>query len=417
VDGSEAALRDAVAADPRYAEAWYELATVEERLDESAASVESCEQALECRAEFPEALVALGDAWTSLRNAKNATGAYRRALQVSPGYATANYQLSLCLLGQGYFAEGWTLYESRFDPALLGAVTPPLMPMPMWQGEDLLGKKLLVLTEQGYGEHIQFARFVPLLARRGVDIVMGASPEMRELTATLDGVTRTVTRVEDAWTSGCDYWTYVGSLALRLGIGAGRVPAAVPYLRVDPARAQAWRARLSEYGNALKVGLCWAGRPTSRPRLARSIPWARLAPLAGARDALFFSVQTASGGRRGSAARRDAPRPARSELTDLRILRLCSPTWISDLGRFGAGASGRCAGSAGVDALPFQPDWRWRLDEDISRWYPTMRLFRQQRSGDWDEVIGRVAEALCASTTGLRLETEMLACRFSSPGL
>jgi tetratricopeptide (TPR) repeat protein len=390
------ALRDAVAADPRYAEAWYELATVEERLDESAASIKSCEQALECRAEFPEALVALGDAWNSLRNAKNATGAYRRALQVSPGYAIASYQLSLCLLGQGYFAEGWTLYESRFDPALLGAVTPPLMPMPMWQGEDLLGKKLLVLTEQGYGEHIQFARFVPLLARRGVDIVVGASPEMRELTATLEGVTHTVTRVEDAWTSGCDYWTYVGSLALRLGIGAGRVPAAMPYLRVDPARAQAWRARLSEYGNALKVGLCWAGRPTHANDWRRSIPWARLAPLGRARDALFFSVQTGDrAGDAGSAL--DGMRLVRygGDLTDFAdtAALLSNLDLLISVDSAPAHLAGALARPVWT-LLPFQPDWRWRLDENISRWYPTMRLFRQQRSGDWDEVIGRVAEAL-----------------------
>jgi tetratricopeptide (TPR) repeat protein len=390
------ALREALAADPRYAEGWYELATVQERLDDSAASIESCEKALECRAEFPEALVALGDAWTSLRSPEKATGAYRRALQVNPGYAAAAYQLSLCLLGQGYFAEGWKLYESRFDPSIPGAVTPPLMPMPMWQGEDLLGRKLLVLTEQGYGDHIQFSRFVPLLARRGVEIVVGVSPEMRELTASLEGAARTVTQVEDAWASGCDYWTYVASLPLRLGVGAGRVPAAVPYLGAEPARTQSWQGRLAEHGNALKVGLCWAGRPTHGNNWRRSIPWTRLAPLAGVRDVVFFSIQTGERSadaaepldgirlvRCGDELRDFADTAALLASLDLLISVDSAPVHL-------AGALGRPVWTL----LPYQPDWRWRLDEEVSRWYPTMRLFRQQKSGDWDEVIGRVAEAL-----------------------
>ena len=398
------ALANAVAADPRYAEGWYELATVQERLDDSAGSVKSCEKALECRADFPEALIALGDAFTSLRSPENAIGAYRRALQANPGHALATYQLSLCLLGQGYFAEGWKLYESRFDPAIPGAVAPPLMPMPMWQGEELAGKRLLVLTEQGYGDHIQFARFVPLLARRNVDIVVGASPEMRELTATLEGVTRTVSQVEDAWTAGCDYWTYVGSLPLRLGIGAGRVPAAVPYLRVDPARAQAWHTKLSQFGSALKVGLCWAGRPTHGNDWRRSIPWPQLAPLARVPNVVFFSIQT---GDRASDAETalDGMRLVRcgDELRDFSdtaalLSHLDLLVSVDSAPVHLAGALARPVWTL----LPFQPDWRWRLNETVSRWYPTMRLFRQQRSGNWEELVGRVAEALASFQ---RLET------------
>jgi hypothetical protein len=170
----------------------------------------------------------------------------------------------------------------------------------------------------------------------------------------------------------------------------------VPYLRADAARVESWRARLAEHGSALKVGLCWAGRPTHGNDWRRSMPWTRLAPLAVARDAVFFSIQT--GDRAGDAG--SAPEGMRlvrcgaelkdfadtaallSEL-DLLISVDSAPVHL-------AGALGRPVWTL----LPFQPDWRWRLDETVSRWYPTMRLFRQQKSGDWDEVIGRVAEAL-----------------------
>ncbi|MCC7483830.1 MAG: tetratricopeptide repeat protein [Burkholderiales bacterium] len=391
------ALADAVAADPGYAEGWFELATVEERLDDSRASVASCERALACRAEFPEALVALGDAWSSLREPEKAAQAYRRALQGSPGHAVARYQLALCLLGQGYFAEGWKLYESRCDPAIPGALTPPMMPMPMWQGEDLLGKRLLVLTEQGYGDHIQFARFVPLVARRGADVVVGASPEMRVLTATLAGVAGVVTQIEEAWQSGCDYWTYVASLPLRLGIGAGRVPAAVPYLHAEPARVAAWRDELGRHAGGPRIGLCWAGRSTHGNDWRRSIRFESLAPLAAARrDAVFVTLQTGERARDagsppdgmrvvacGGELRDFADTAALVANLDLLISVDSAPAHL-------AGALGRAVWTL----LPCQPDWRWRLDDAVSRWYPTMRLYRQEHSGDWAGVIRRVAENL-----------------------
>ena len=340
--------------------------------------------------------MALGDACSALRDAQRATDAYRRALLVSPGFAVAAYQLSLCLLGQGYFAEGWKLYESRFDPAIPGAVTPPMMPIPMWEGEDLSGRKLLVLTEQGYGDHIQFCRFVPLLARQGVEIVFGASPEMRELTATLKGVARVVTEVEGAWQSGCDCWTYVASLPYRLGVSAGRVPAKVPYLRADAQRARVWYERLAQSGARLKVGLCWAGRPTHGNDWRRSIPLGLCAPLSTVRDIEFVSLQTGERGRGlaelpeglqlapwGAELRDFADTAALLSQLDLLVSIDSSPAHL-------AGALGRPVWTL----LPFQPDWRWRLDDERSRWYPTMRLFRQRRPGDWQEVMERVAAAL-----------------------
>jgi len=395
-DEAAAALRTAVTQAPEYAEAWYELATTEERRGDTAAGIVAGERAVSIRPAFPEAWVALGDAHTSLADEATAAADYRQALAIDPAFAIARYQLSLCLLGRGDYAEGWRQYESRFDPAIPGAVSAPLLPMPMWQGEDLRGRRLLVLTEQGYGDHIQFSRFLPRLARQGVEIVLGASPEMRALCTTLAGVHQVLSQVEEAWECGADRWTFVGSLAYRLGMAADDIGMNAPYLAAEPQRVTEWRSRLAGYGAGPRIGLVWAGRATHGNDWRRSIPLARFAPLAAVPDAVFVSLQLGEGRQElsnGVAGMRFvdvapdlrdfADTAAALEALDLLISvdsapvhlagALCRPVWT---------------------LLPWMPDWRWRADAEVSRWYPSMRLFRQRRSGDWDEVVQRVAHAL-----------------------
>jgi hypothetical protein len=209
--------------------------------------------------------------------------------------------LSLALLGSGEYAEGWQYYESRSDPTIPGAVTPPMLQMPMWQGEDISGKRLLVLTEQGYGDHIQFARFVPALAERGIEVVLGASPEMSALSSTLAGVTRVVTQVDAAWASGADRWTFVGSLPLRFNIGAQNLVMTAPYLRADEQRRAHWRARLNECTGKFRVGLVWAGRAAHGNDWRRSIALQRLQPLFNLRDTAFVGLQVGERAREAEA--------------------------------------------------------------------------------------------------------------------
>jgi len=395
-DAAASALRTAVTQAPQYAEAWYELATTEERRGDTAASMAAGERAVAIRHAFPEAWVALGDAHTSLRDDARALAAYRQARAIDPAFAVARYQLSLCLLGRGEYAEGWQQYEARFDPAIPGAVAAPPLPMPMWQGEDLRGGRLLVLTEQGYGDHIQFSRFVPTLASRGVEIVLGASPEMRALCTTLAGVHRVLTQVEEAWECGADRWTFIGSLPYRLGIGVDEVGMQAPYLTGDPRRVAQWRTRLAGYGAGPKIGLVWAGRATHGNDWRRSIPLSRLAPLAVVPDAVFVSLQLGERGREaqgGVAEMRfiDAA-PDLQDFADTAALLAALDLLISvdSAPAHLAGALGRPVWTL----LPYMPDWRWRGDDEVSRWYPSMRLFRQQRAGDWEEVLQRVAGAL-----------------------
>lgn len=401
-----AALRTAVQQAPAYAEAWYELATVQERVEDSVASLASCERALALRPDLAEAWVARGDAFTSLADVNQAVICYRTAVERAPQFGVARYQLSLALLGAGEYAEGWQHYESRSDPSIPGAVTPPMMPMPMWQGEDLAGKRLLVLTEQGYGDHVQFARFVPRLAERDIEVVLGASPQMCALSSTLAGVTRVVSQVDEAWASSAERWTFIGSLPLRLNIGAYNLAMNAPYLRANEKRVAHWRARLTGLDAKLKVGLVWAGRAAHGNDWRRSIALQRLEPLGKVADTVFVGLQTGERAHEidaiawpaqvlslGAELQDFADTAALLSALDLLISVDSAPVHV-------AGALGRPVWTL----LPFMPDWRWRGDTEVSRWYPSMRLFKQSRPGDWDEVIERVAAALL--TFGL--ETERL---------
>jgi len=393
---ARASLDAALRVHPAFAEAWYELACVQERMDDPEASIASARRALEYKPALAEAWVQIGDGYTALADGDCAHEAYRQALRINPEYAVARYQLSLCLLGRGEFDEGWRQYESRQDPTIPGAVTAPLLPMPMWQGEPIAGRRLLVLTEQGYGDHIQFCRLVPHLASHGIEVWLGASPELAALMHGLPGVSRVFTQVEEAWTCGCDYWTFVGSLPLRFGLQASAVPAQVPYLAADTRRVAAWRDRLQALGPGRKVGLVWAGRPTHGNDWRRSIPFEELAPLLQVPGVVFVSLQKGPAAAQvaqpgtgatlhsiGNELADFADTAAALSALDLLISVDSSPVHL-------AGALGRPVWTL----LPFQPDWRWRLDGEVSRWYPTMRLYRQRRRGDWPEVIERAAQAL-----------------------
>jgi tetratricopeptide (TPR) repeat protein len=398
------ALRTAVAHAPAYAEAWHELASVQERTDDPQASLGSCERALGLRGDFAEAWVARGDALTSLGDIEGAVASYRAALRINGGFAVARYQLALALLGRGAYAEGWQHYEARLDPSIPGAVSAPMMPMPQWQGEPIAGKRLLVLTEQGYGDHIQFARFVPRLAQQGVEVVLGASPEMGALSSTVRGVERVVTQVDDAWASGAHCWTFVGSLPLRLGVGEADLGMSAPYVAANAGRVAAWRDRLAALDGACKVGLVWAGRAEHGNDWRRSIPFGQLAPLGSVPGVALVSVQV--GGpmsRPDESAQRLRILDAGPELRDFAetAALLCALDLLITVDSAPAHLAG-ALGRPVWNLLAFAPDWRWRGDDGISRWYPTMRLFRQTRRGDWSEVIERVTRALADRVSAAR---------------
>lgn len=321
---------------------------------------------------YPEALVACRDVPPQLY-----------------GHPVVEWNESLTRLMLGEYRTGWRLYESRFrvpehDPPRPGAQVLDLA--------AVAGKRVLVFGEQGRGDAIQFARYLPLLAARGAQVIAEVYPELQALFATIEGVTQVV-GPDDA-TPPHDLLTPLLSLPLAFGTEVVSIPAAMSYLSPSADRVEDWAARLGPHRRP-RVGLCWWG---AQHIPKRSIPATLLTPLLARQDLEFHAVQKdimpsdADWLERHpdvqvhAAALRDLADTA--ALLARMDLVISIDTAVAHL----AGAIGRPVWIL----LPSSPDWRWFPDREDSPWYPTARLFRQRRRGDWAEVVQRVAAALAA---------------------
>lgn len=305
------------------------------------------------------------------------------------GHPLVAWNESLTRLMLGEYRAGWRLYEGRFlvpdhDRPRPGAVVPDI--------GNVAGKRVLVFGEQGRGDIIQFARYLPMLAARGATVIAEVYPDLRPLVAEIDGVAEAV-GPDDA-TPQCDLLTPLLSLPYAFGTEVPGIPATVPYLAPPRARAEAWAARLGERVRP-RVALCWWGEQHI-PR--RSLPAHLLTPLVVRQDMDFHAVQKEIGPSDADwLARHPAIRSHGAELRDFADtaavlaqmdLVITIDTAVAHL----AGALGRPVWIL----LPFSADWRWFATRTDSPWYPTARLFRQIRPGDWPDVIQRAAIALDA---------------------
>jgi hypothetical protein len=265
---------------------------------------------------------------------------------------------------------------------------------PLWLGEHAVaGKTLLLHAEQGFGDTIQFARYIPLLARAGANVVLEAQPDLHALLAPLEGVHGIVPR--GAALPPFDRHCPIGSLPLAFKTALDTIPADVPYLKADEARLAKWRQRIERPGRT-RIALAWSGNASHPNDRNRSMTFATLTPLLSVADADFISIQRDVRADDTELLQREHRiAHAGAELADfadtaaviaLADLVICVDTAVAHL----AGAMGRPVWIA----LPFSPDWRWGVSGETSRWYPTARLYRQFSLGDWGEVVARLAAAL-----------------------
>lgn len=336
----------------------------------------------------PAALLNLGYTLERQLKPEEALRYYERALALEPELAEARFNRSMLLLAQGRFREGWQEYEWRWKA---GGLARPVYPQAEWDGSPLGGGTVLLYTEQGFGDAIQFIRYAAAVAARGARVLVRCPPQLQRLFETAAGVSQTVAPEQPL----PDFEAYCALLDLPRLLAEERIPADVPYLRADDALAARWRMEIGD-GSDLRIGLVWASQTMARIAPFKCVPPQAFAPLSDLPGTQFYSLQ------KGEAAKEleIAGAPIRAENLDDRIEDFADTAAVIenlDLTITVDTAVAHLAGAMGKPVwtlLPYVPDWRWYPDADSSRWYPGMRLYRQSERGNWKTVLERVAEDL-----------------------
>ncbi|HYH23293.1 MAG TPA: glycosyltransferase family 9 protein [Azospirillum sp.] len=386
-DAAAVEARRALLTDPGLADAAANLGAAQVALGDCATAAVWLWRAHRLRPEQTETLLNLGMALRDLRRFGDAETCLRAALARRPNDADTHLALAVSRLVQGDLAGGWAEFEWRWQR----------LPGPVWAGEPLEGASILLHAEQGFGDTIQFARYAPLVAARGGRVILEVHPLLVRLLATLAPDVRVIARADTP--PRTDHHCPLMSLPRAFGTTLTTIPANVPYLRPSEEDAGRWRRRL-DGAPGLRVGLVWAGNPRHRNDRNRSLPVRHLAPLLGVPGVRFFSLQT--GDARAALSALPGGAAVEDAMADVRDFAETAALLVNlDLVIAVDTAIVHLAGALGVPCwalLAHAPDWRWLLDRPDSPWYPSLRLFRQPRPGDWGTVTATAAAVLRAVT-------------------
>ena len=416
-----ASYERAIAIRPDYPEAHFNRGIVFSDLSQLEPALASYDRAVASRADYVLAHVNRGNVLKELGRIEAAIAAYDRAIAIKADCAGAYFNRSVLYLLTGRFDPGWADFEWRWKNQHRFSIAAAAdKPQPRWLGRDPpggdppggdpRGRTILLYAEQGLGDTVQFCRYAKLLADQGATVILEAQAPLLKLLEGLNGVSQLVAP-GSALPPNIDYQCPLLSLPLAFATTLATIPAEVPYLKSSPEKVRFWQEKLGER-NKPRVGLVWSGgfRP-EQPELwsvnsRRNIPLSKLAPLKHP-DIEFYSLQKG--------------KPAESELAELRAGGWEGPDLVDFTGLLAdfsdTAALIECLDLvisvdtsivhvAGAMAKPvwmlnrFDTCWRWLLDRTDSPWYPTLRLFRQERPGDWDGVVERVRVQLLRLAAG-----------------
>jgi tetratricopeptide (TPR) repeat protein len=398
VPAAEKFSRRALEADPLCAPAHVILGNVLRSRGDEGGAAACYREAVGINPGLPDPIVNLGVLSLEAGDFKEAMALFERGLSIDPSHPNALWNRGNLLLLLGRLTEGWPGYEQRFHVRGRNASHPdPARAAVAWDGSSFSGKTLLVYAEQGLGDTIQFARYLPLVAELGGDVIFECQNDLLALLGrNLPGIRMVPQRSAPQSNEGLDFDAAIPLLSLP-GIFRTKeetIPSRAPYISPDPALSAAFGGRFDS--GRYNVGITWAGNPAHPNDRNRSCPPEAFGSVAAIPGIQMFSLQKdpppGSGHIAGAAdiAGSLSDFSATASFLDHLDLIVTVDTSVAHL----AGAMGKPVWLL----LPFVPDWRWQLGREDSPWYPTMRLFRQSRPGDWSGVMKRVEEALGAAS-------------------
>ena len=392
LDEALASYERALALTPDHAEALYNRGNALQELRRPDEALASYDRALACKPDYAEAHNNRGNALRELKRLDEALASYQGALALRHDYAPAHWNEALWRLLMADFDRGWEKYEWRWELAdeLWGFGSKPAFAQPAWDGTgDIAGKTVLLHAEQGYGDTIQFCRYVPLVAEKGATVILSVQPPLKRLLSGFGGAQTVLAEGEDlpAFDLHCPLLSLPRAFRTRLETIPPPAPPSVP-----SELTKEWEARL-RHGKP-RIGIAWSGRPSHKNDHNRSIP---LRAMLGLLDLPVELVSLQKEVRSEDQGILDAAGIAHfgPALTD--FLETAALVSSMDVVITVDTAVAHLACSLGRPTwilLPFIPDWRWMLERADSPWYPTARLFRQPGIGDWDSVMREVVGGL-----------------------
>lgn len=352
------------------------------------------DQAVKFRNDHVVALINKASSLQQLRRLDEAVATYHRVKAIDPASTEPDWNLSFLALLTGNFEAGWAGREIRWRRPS----SYPIIPQPMWLGnEPLEGKTILIVSDEGLGDAIQFARYIPMLAARGARVVVAVQEPLRLLMSELPDVSQCipVSAIDPAVLSTIDLHCPIMSLPLAFKTTPDTIPApALHWPCPGEAHVQDWQSRLGVH-DRLRVGLVWSGHPTHKNDHNRSLPLSMLARILDL-DATFVSLQKEPRADDQAALReRTDIVDLTADLTDLRetAALLCCLDLVITVDTSVAHLAATLGRPTWI-LLPYSPDYRWLLDRDDSPWYPTVRLFRQTATREYGSVLDRVRTEL-----------------------
>ena len=389
-----ASYESALSVRPDYAEALCNRGLTLQELKRFEEALASYASALTLRPDYADALCNRGLTLQELKRFEEALASYESALAVQADLAEPHFNEAWLRLLTGDFIRGWGNFEWRWETKDFAGKRPNIAPP--WRGEDLTGRHVVIFSEQGLGDVVQFARYLPLLVERKSKMTFLTHEKLVRLLRPLGAQIKIASGLEG--NEVFDFQCALMSFPHWFKTDLSSIPNKVPYLAAEEELSHRWKERIGE--NGFKIGIAWQGNPEAKIDQGRSIPLEEFIPLTRLPGVRLISLQKHHGLDQLTRLPADAKIETLGDDLDsgpdafidtaavmhnLDLI-ITSDTSIAHL----AGALGRPTWVA----LKYIPDYRWMLDRDDSPWYPTMRLFRQQDRDNWQPVFRQIEEQL-----------------------